>query len=156
MAWHSLISHIRDMFRPKLVAYKENKLMLERLCCCINRITIDDINKHSGRILLKFTQEMYLLVNVKPLDDVKVQNLWINKCSTSWSVSTRDLWWMKWLVVFNFCWCYFRFLIFMNHCNWRWTNVANRRLVRQEFTAFWGNVLPPSEQSRLRRRQSSN
>ena len=28
--------------------------------------------------LLKFTQEMYLLVNVKPLDDLKVQNLWIN------------------------------------------------------------------------------
>jgi hypothetical protein len=27
--------------------------------------------------LLKFTQEMYLLVNVKPLDYLKVQNLWI-------------------------------------------------------------------------------
>jgi len=54
-------------------------------------------------ILLKFTQEMYLLVNMKPLDVVKVQNLWINKCSTSWSISTRDLWWMKWLVKISFC-----------------------------------------------------
>jgi hypothetical protein len=65
--------------------------------------------------LLKSTQEMYLLVNVKPLDDLEVQNLWINMCPTSWSISTRDLWWVKWLVMFNFCLCYFRFLRFVNH-----------------------------------------
>jgi len=50
--------------------------------------------------VLTFTQEMYLLVNVKPLDDLKVQNLWINTCPTSWSISTRDLWWVKWLAMF--------------------------------------------------------
>jgi hypothetical protein len=52
--------------------------------------------------LLKFTQKMYLLVNVKPHDDLKVQILWLNMCPTSWSISTRNLWWVKWLVMFNF------------------------------------------------------
>lgn len=67
--------------------------------------------------LLMFTQEMYLLVNVKPFDDLKVQNIWINMCPTSRSVSTRDLWWVKWVVMFNFCLCYFRFRRSVNHCS---------------------------------------
>ena len=78
--------------------------------------------------LLKFTQKMYLLFNVKPLDDLKVQILWLNMCPTSWSISTRNLWWVKWLVMFNlwwvkwlvmfdFCLCYFRFLRFVDHCS---------------------------------------
>jgi hypothetical protein len=59
---------------------------------------------------------MYLY-NVKPLDDLKIQNIWEKMCLTSWSISTRDLWWVKWLVMFNYRLCYFRFLRFVNHCS---------------------------------------